>query len=271
MKTFTCTECNQQYTKWIPRCNCGAFTLIPTNQEPMYPVSIETDEGYTRARYRSQLLSEVKPETHKRISTGIEQFDNVLSGGFVPGSVTLIGGDPGIGKSTLILQSLELVDSKSNVLYVSGEESLNQIAQRARRVVLHLNTLRLTQDTTINSIFNIVKQSNINFVVVDSIQTISDTSIPTAPGSLAQVKRCAIEISKYAKAHGVTFVIVCHVSKDGLFAGPKALEHFVDTVLYFQGEPDNDKRLLRVTKNRYGSTNKFGVFTMTEHGLIGEN
>lgn len=233
-------------------------------------IEYETKRSLIRANTKSQLLSEVKPETHKRISTGIEQFDNVLSGGFVKGSVILIGGDPGIGKSTLLLQSLSVISLTKKVLYVSGEESLEQVSLRAKRVRLNPANIVVTRETTIKSIFHINGDYEVDLIVLDSIQTITDSSIPQNAGSIPQVKRCAIEISKYAKAHGVTFVIVCHVSKDGSFAGPKALEHFVDTVLYFQGEPDNDKRLLRVTKNRYGSANKFGVFTMTEHGLIGE-
>ncbi len=273
MTTFTCTECETAYTKWVSKCGCGAYGTIHAS------TSVTTSDGaqcavvqYEKQRYRSQLLSEVKPETHKRISTGLNEFDHVLSDGIVPGSVALIGGDPGVGKSTLIMQAIANIAARShgNVLYISGEESESQIATRTKR--LHLNTagIRISREVEISTVFRMIRAYGSDMVVIDSIQTVKDDSIKGFAGSLAQVKRCAIEISKYAKAHKVTFVIVCHVSKDGSFAGPKALEHFVDTVLYFQGDEKSDKRVLQVTKNRYGSTNRFGVFKMTERGLIGE-
>ena len=270
MTTFTCTECDQTYTKWVSKCGCGAYGTIAARSDVENGLRNVVNVGgelshYEKQRYRSQLLSEVKPETHKRIRTGLTPMDAVLNGGFVPGSVTLLGGNPGIGKSTLILQAIEHIPQ---TLYIAGEEALSQIAERAKRIRINTTGIRITRETTTKKI--IESCAGIKFLVVDSIQTITSETVKQNADSPTQVKRCALELIAYAKHTKTTIIIICHVTKDNKFSGPRALEHFVDTTLYFEGEPEQQPRLLRAHKNRYGATNKFGIFKMTERGLIGE-
>ncbi len=214
-----------------------------------------------------QVLSEVEAEEIPRFSTGIVEFDRVLGGGLVPGGVVLIGGDPGIGKSTLLLQALAHLATTHSVLYVSGEESAQQIALRARRLALDASSVKLLAEIQLEKIQASVAAQKPQVVVIDSIQTVYSEALTSAPGSVAQVRECAAQLTRMAKQSGVTIILVGHVTKEGALAGPRVLEHIVDTVLYFEGDTHSSFRLVRAFKNRFGAVNELGVFAMTEKGL----
>jgi len=214
-----------------------------------------------------QLLAEVEAEEVPRFSTGILEFDRVLGGGLVPGGVVLIGGDPGIGKSTLLLQALAHLATNRATLYVSGEESAQQIALRARRLSLNARSVKLLAEIQLEKIQANILSQKPQVVVIDSIQTIYSEALTSAPGSVAQVRECAAQLTRTAKQSGVTIIIVGHVTKEGALAGPRVLEHIVDTVLYFEGDTHSSFRLVRAFKNRFGAVNELGVFAMTEKGL----
>ncbi len=214
-----------------------------------------------------QKLSEVEAAEVPRHPTGITEFDRVLGGGLVPGGVVLIGGDPGIGKSTLLLQTLCHIGGQQRALYVSGEESAQQIAMRARRLSLDARPLELLAEISLEKILAILQSNKPDVAVIDSIQTMYSDALQSAPGSVAQVRECSAQLTRLAKQMGITVILVGHVTKEGSLAGPRVLEHIVDTVLYFEGDPNSSFRLIRAFKNRFGAVNELGVFAMTEKGL----
>lgn len=226
-------------------------------------------QGLAQALPR-QKLSAITAEDLPRFSTGVEEFDRVLGGGLVPGGVVLLGGDPGIGKSTLLLQaSAEMSSSGMSVLYSSGEESASQIALRAKRIALDAPQLEVLAEIQLEKLLSIMDTVKPQVLVVDSIQTLYSDALSSAPGSVAQVRECAAQLTRAAKSSGICVLLVGHVTKDGHLAGPRVLEHIVDTVLYFEGDTHSSFRLVRSIKNRFGAVNELGVFAMTEKGLRG--
>jgi DNA repair protein RadA/Sms len=213
-----------------------------------------------------QTLSEIKARDVERIATGIGEFDRALGGGLVAGGVVLIGGDPGIGKSTLLLQALSHLSSEHKVLYVSGEESGEQVALRARRLGLETRGLQLMAEINLERILSTLQAEMPQVAVIDSIQTLWSDQLSSAPGSVAQVRECAAQLTRLAKQSGITVILVGHVTKEGALAGPRVLEHIVDTVLYFEGDTHSSFRLVRAVKNRFGAVNELGVFAMTDKG-----
>jgi DNA repair protein RadA/Sms len=268
---YSRTECGGQTTKWQGQCpHCMEWnTLIESVAEPV----IKSGNRFSAlaANGKVQRLSEVEANEVPRTPTGIEEFDRVLGGGLVPGAVVLIGGDPGIGKSTLLLQVLAHLSARQNTLYVSGEESSQQIALRAKRLALDAKNLRLLPEIQLEKIQATIAANNANekpdIVVIDSIQTVYSEQLTSAPGSVAQVRECAAQLTRIAKAGNITMILVGHVTKEGALAGPRVLEHIVDTVLYFEGDTHSSFRLIRAFKNRFGAVNELGVFAMTDRGL----
>lgn len=264
---YSCTECGGQSLKWQGQCpQCNAWnTLLETIAEA-------TGSGVNRysalaADGKLQTLSEVEAYEIPRAPTGVAELDRVLGGGLVPGAVVLIGGDPGIGKSTLLLQALAHMSVAHRVLYVSGEESPQQIALRAQRLALDAGQVVLLAEINLEKILGILQREKPKVAVIDSIQTVYSEALQSAPGSVAQVRECAAQLTRYAKQSGTSIVFVGHVTKEGTLAGPRVLEHIVDTVLYFEGETSSSFRLVRAFKNRFGAVNELGVFAMTEKGL----
>jgi DNA repair protein RadA/Sms len=266
---YTCRECGGTSPKWLGQCpHCKAWnTLDETVAEPA---------GGTRNRFqalaRSQpvaTLSEIDAADVERTPTGQEELDRVLGGGIVAGGVTLIGGDPGIGKSTLLLQALDALSARMPVLYVTGEESGAQVALRARRLGLTGARVRVLAEINLEKILATLEAETPAFCVIDSIQTLYSEQLSSAPGSVAQVRECAAQLTRVAKTSGCAMVLVGHVTKEGALAGPRVLEHIVDTVLYFEGDTHSSFRLVRAIKNRFGAVNEIGVFAMTERGLKG--
>ena len=266
---YTCRECGSTSPKWLGQCpHCKAWnTLDETVAEPA---------GGTRNRFqalaRSQpvaTLSEIDAADVERTPTGQEELDRVLGGGIVAGGVTLIGGDPGIGKSTLLLQALDALSARMPVLYVTGEESGAQVALRARRLGLTGARVRVLAEINLEKILATLEAETPAFCVIDSIQTLYSEQLSSAPGSVAQVRECAAQLTRVAKTSGCAMVLVGHVTKEGALAGPRVLEHIVDTVLYFEGDTHSSFRLVRAIKNRFGAVNEIGVFAMTERGLKG--
>ena len=264
---YSCTECGGQTLKWQGQCpHCEAWnTLVETVAETA-PSGKNRYNALTSSG-AVQRLSEVEAEEVPRTLTGIAEFDRVLGGGLVRGAVVLIGGDPGIGKSTLLLQALAHLSVSRKVLYVSGEESSQQIALRAKRLALDARALHLLPEIQLEKIQAAVTQQKPAVVVIDSIQTLYSEQLTSAPGSVAQVRECAAQLTRLAKSIGVTMILVGHVTKEGTLAGPRVLEHIVDTVLYFEGDTHSSFRLVRAFKNRFGAVNELGVFAMTEKGL----
>jgi DNA repair protein RadA/Sms len=267
---YTCSECGGQSPKWQGQCpHCGQWnTLIEGVAEA--PVA-KAGNRYSAAGAAGKLLSfdQIEARDEPRVPSGVAEFDRVLGGGLVPGGVVLIGGDPGIGKSTLLLQALSLIGEPLRRLYVSGEESAQQIAQRATRLALDASGLKLLAEIQLERIQSILAAEKPHIVVIDSIQTIYSDALTSAPGSVAQVRECAAQLTRFAKQSGATVIFVGHVTKEGAIAGPRVLEHIVDTVLYFEGDTHSSFRLIRAFKNRFGAVNELGVFAMTEKGLKG--
>jgi DNA repair protein RadA/Sms len=263
---YTCTECGGQASEWQGQCpHCMAWnTLVETVAE-----SAPTVNRYSALAEPSQLqrLSDVEALETPRQTTGIAEFDRVLGGGLVPGGVVLIGGDPGIGKSTLLLQALCHLGANNKVLYVSGEESAQQIALRAKRLALDAGPVQLLAEIQLEKISATLLAQRPDVAVIDSIQTVYSEALQSAPGSVAQVRECAAQLTRLAKQAGITVILVGHVTKEGALAGPRVLEHIVDTVLYFEGDSNSSFRLIRAFKNRFGAVNELGVFAMTEKGL----
>ena len=264
---YTCTECGASAPKWQGQCpGCGAWnTLVETVAAPA-PARFENVAG-TRSTVTP--LASVRPQEDARIATGMEEFDRVLGGGLVAGGVVLLGGDPGIGKSTLLLQACAALGAARRTLYVTGEESVEQVALRAQRLGLVNAPVELLAEVELEAIVAAINATRPEVVVVDSIQTVFTGTLQSAPGSVAQVRECAAQLTRLAKQRGVVVVLVGHVTKEGAIAGPRVLEHIVDTVLYFEGDPHSSFRLVRAIKNRFGAANELGVFGMTERGLKG--
>lgn len=265
---YTCQHCGAQAPKWAGQCSdCSQWNTLIEDLVNLSPRSPRF-QGYANTTTREPtLLSEVALHEENRISTQLDELDLVLGGGLVAGSVILIGGDPGIGKSTLLLQTLCNLSASHHCLYVTGEESLQQVTLRARRLNLPQAHLRLLAETHVENIIAVALEQKPQIMVIDSIQTIFTELIQSAPGGVAQVRESAAQLVRYAKQTGTVLFLVGHVTKEGTLAGPRVLEHMVDTVLYFEGESDNRYRVIRAVKNRFGAVNELGVFAMTDKGL----
>ncbi len=267
---YICTECGAQSPKWQGQCpGCAQWNTLVEGVAESAGAGSSRFASLAAGAGRLQKLSEINPEESPRQPTGIEELDRVLGGGLVPGMVVLIGGDPGIGKSTLLLQALTRLYPTRKALYVSGEESAEQIALRARRLQLEAGDLPLLPEISLEKIVASLQTIKPDVVVIDSIQTLYSEALQSAPGSVAQVRECAAQLTRHAKATGTSMVLVGHVTKDGALAGPRVLEHIVDTVLYFEGDTHSSYRLVRAIKNRFGAVNELGVFAMTDKGLRG--
>jgi DNA repair protein RadA/Sms len=268
---YTCTECGGTSPKWLGKCpSCNAWNTLVEGVE----------EGPSKNRYTPAVrgliatqpvatLSDIEATDVDRQSTGVDELDRVLGGGIVAGGVVLIGGDPGIGKSTLLLQALDSLSHTMRTLYVTGEESGAQVAMRSRRLGLGASKVRVLAEIQLEKISAAIEAEQPAVCVIDSIQTMYSDQLSSAPGSVAQVRECAAQLTRIAKSTGITIILVGHVTKDGALAGPRVLEHIVDTVLYFEGDTHSSFRLVRAIKNRFGAVNEIGVFAMTEKGLKG--
>lgn len=267
---FVCLECGGVSGKWVGRCPaCGEWnTMVESTVESATHRYASTPQSLA-ASGKLQTLSDIETQEVPRVGTGIDEFDRVLGGGLVSGGVILIGGDPGIGKSTLLLQALANLSKEQRVLYVSGEESGSQIALRAKRLGVYDQALKVQTEIQLEKILGTLAEEKPQVAVVDSIQTLFSESLSAAPGSVSQVRECAAQLTRFAKQSGVTIILVGHVTKEGALAGPRVLEHIVDTVLYFEGDTHSSFRLIRAFKNRFGAVNELGVFAMTEKGLRG--
>lgn len=264
---FLCSDCGYEAVKWSGQCpSCGAWNTL---EEMVAPAAPKAHSGMGTAFTRSapQKVSEVGGADELRLSTGISEFDRVLGGGAVAGSLILVGGEPGIGKSTLLLQACRNICAGERVLYVSGEESARQLKLRAQRVEALSDNLYIHAETDMDEVINAALKLKPALMVIDSIQTIYRTSVESSPGSVSQIRDCTMALMQLAKSEGITIMVVGHVTKDGAIAGPKVLEHMVDCVLYFEGERNISYRMLRAAKNRFGSTNEIGVFEMSDAGL----
>ena len=262
---FVCCECGATSAKWLGKCpQCGAWN---TMAEEVVSVSSGKKNANTVPLAQAVLLKDVHTTDNRRTKIDIHELDRVLGGGIVTGSIILVGGDPGIGKSTLLLQAAKNLSMSQNVLYVSGEEAPNQIKMRADRLDANGDNLYLLCETNIESILQIAGSTRPSVIIIDSIQTVFDDEISSVPGSVTQVRECCARLTRWAKTQGCSVFVVGHVTKEGSIAGPKVLEHMVDCVLYFEGEKSLSYRILRAVKNRYGSTNEIGVFEMKNEGL----
>jgi DNA repair protein RadA/Sms len=266
---YICSECGGSSPKWLGKCPaCGAWNTLVE--------SVAEAAGPAKNRFQSlarslpvTTLSEIEASDVDRQPTGVEELDRVLGGGIVAGGVVLIGGDPGIGKSTLLLQALDVLSRSVKTLYVTGEESGAQVALRSRRLGLDGSQVRVLAEIQLERILATIEAEQPAVCVIDSIQTVYSDQLTSAPGSVAQVRECAAHLTRAAKASGTSIVLVGHVTKEGALAGPRVLEHIVDTVLYFEGDTHSSFRLVRAIKNRFGAVNEIGVFAMTERGLKG--
>jgi DNA repair protein RadA/Sms len=267
---YVCTECGAAAPKWQGQCpGCGVWNTL---------VESVSETAANKSRFQSlaapaklRRLAEIEASEAEHFSTGIAEFDRALGGGLVAGGVVLIGGDPGIGKSTLLLQALSSLSGQHSALYVSGEESGGQVAMRAQRLSLDTRNLQLLAEINLEKILAALQSEKPQVAVIDSIQTLWSDQLNSAPGSVAQVRECAAQLTRLAKQIGITVILVGHVTKEGALAGPRVLEHIVDTVLYFEGDTHSSFRLIRAVKNRYGAVNELGVFAMTDKGLKGVN
>lgn len=264
---YTCTSCGATAPKWSGQCgDCLAWnTLIESISEN--PTASRNRKGYAGEVGKVITMNQVALTDAPRVATDLSELDRVLGGGLVEGSVVLIGGDPGIGKSTLLLQTMCHLAQHLPVLYVTGEESLQQVALRAKRLELPDDQVKLLTETCTETILDVARREKIKIMVVDSIQTMYTDSLNSAPGNVAQVRESTAQLVRFAKQTGTTIFLVGHVTKEGSLAGPRVLEHMVDTVIYFEGERDGRFRLLRAVKNRFGAVNELGVFAMTDRGL----
>lgn len=261
---FICRECGAEYSKWNGKCTaCGAWNTL----EETVPVTVGTSKAAPVGTFKYSRISEISYDDETRYDTGINELDRVLGGGLVKGSLVLIGGDPGIGKSTLLLQICGFMGKEHTILYVSGEESERQIKLRAERLGVASENLFLASNSNCESIIKAVCENKPEIVIIDSIQTITSSALTSTAGSIVQVRECTGAFMRMAKSEEIPVFIVSHVNKDGGIAGPKIMEHIVDTVLYFEGEKQLAYRILRAIKNRFGSTNEIGVFRMDDDGL----
>ena len=267
---FSCQSCGYQAPKWLGRCpDCNTWNSLI---EEVFSAPSITKAGpdnfrLTFSKEAPRLIGEIESIKEERSSTGMKELDRVLGGGVVTGSVILVGGDPGIGKSTLLLQASDSMGRQKKVLYISGEESVKQTKLRADRLGSAAKNLFIVNETNLDSIMDYIIKLNPDFVIIDSIQVVYKDALSSAPGSVSQVRLCGQELAFFAKRSGVSVFLVGHVTKEGNIAGPRVLEHMVDTVLYFEGESHMSFRLLRAVKNRFGSTNEIGIFEMTGKGL----
>jgi DNA repair protein RadA/Sms len=268
---FACQNCGHQSSKWLGKCpECGEWNSLVEERERTAKKGL-TRSGFKLRDVTAIAYSEIESQDETRISSGVTEFDRVLGGGLVPGTLVLIGGDPGIGKSTLMLQVADRLSSNgagNAVLYVSGEESERQIKLRGERLRIEAKNLFLLPETNLENIFHEVERLNPTAIVVDSIQTVFSAMIESAPGSVSQVREAAHQFLLLAKNRTIPVFLIGHITKDGSIAGPKALEHIVDTVLYFEGERHHNHRIVRAVKNRFGAANEIGVFEMTGAGLV---
>ncbi|MTW86403.1 DNA repair protein RadA [Virgibacillus dakarensis] len=266
---FVCQDCGYESAKWMGKCpGCNRWNTLVEEVEATGNRSSHGLARDIRQASKPEKITAIESQKEPRITTTMKEFNRVLGGGIVPGSLVLIGGDPGIGKSTLLLQiSSQLAEKQLQVLYISGEESGRQTKLRADRLGITADSLYVLSETNLYDIANHIEKINPSFVVIDSIQTIFREEVTSAPGSVSQVRECTSELMKIAKTNGVPIFIVGHVTKEGAIAGPRMLEHMVDAVLYFEGERHHTYRILRGVKNRFGSTNEMGIFEMKEAGL----
>src|SRR5688500_12496843 len=265
---FLCQSCGYESRKWLGKCpECGEWNSLVEERV------VKTKKGAGREAFRLRearaiSYAEIESQDDTRVSSGVTEFDRVLGGGIVPGTLVLLGGDPGIGKSTLLLQVADkLSASGANVLYVSGEESERQIKLRGERLRIAAPNLLLLPETNLENILREIERVKPSAVIIDSIQTTFSSEIESAPGSISQIREVAAQLLLLAKTRGVPIFLIGHVTKEGSIAGPRALEHIVDTVLYFEGERHHNHRIVRATKNRFGAANEVGVFEMTNSGL----
>ena len=262
---WICQNCGYETAKYLGKCpDCGQWNtfveeVVETNSNNQSKVVLNDTKPC--------LIDEIEVDKSIRFTTGIEEFDRVLGGGLVQGSIVLLAGDPGIGKSTLLLQICEHLGKRLKILYVSGEESAAQISLRAKRLGIHGGGIYLLTETNVEKILSHAKKLGPDIIIVDSIQTMYHSESNTVPGSITQIRECAGVFINKAKSDGTSVILVGHVNKEGSIAGPKVLEHMVDTVLYFEGESRQNCRVIRAMKNRFGSTNELGVFEMTDAGL----
>jgi len=269
---YRCTDCGHAQSKWAGQCpGCGLWNSLVESLEDRPASTSSRFSGYAGAAKQGPAtpisLAAVEAEEIQRTPCGLEEFDRVLGGGLVPGSAVLIGGDPGIGKSTLLLQTVSSLGGQHPVLYITGEESISQVGLRARRLNLPCAAVQILAETELERILATAGAHHPEFLVVDSIQTVYSELLQSAPGSVAQVRECAAQLVRFAKQTQTTVFLVGHVTKEGALAGPRVLEHMVDTVLYFEGDSSSRFRVIRAFKNRFGAVNELGVFAMTETGL----
>ena len=270
---YSCQSCGGTTLRWQGQCpHCREWnTLEETREQPLSKAAVANRFEHLAASSTVRRLADVQMQDTPRMSTGWAEFDRVLGGGLVAVSVVLIGGDPGIGKSTLLLQVLTSLSFSQNVLYVTGEESDQQVALRAKRLELNTESVQLLAEIQLEAIQRAVAEVSPKVVVIDSIQTMFSSELTAAPGSVSQVRECAAQLTRLAKQNDIALVMIGHVTKDGSLAGPRVLEHIVDTVLYFEGDSHSSHRLIRAFKNRFGAVNELGVFAMTDKGLRGIN
>ena len=265
---FFCTNCGNESAKWLGRCpGCGAFNTMEEHIEKPVAAGKAKSAPVGMSR-KPQKITHVDTEGEIRFSTGMGELDRVLGGGAVAGSLVLVGGAPGIGKSTLLLQICNSLCSGRRVLYISGEESERQLKLRAQRLGVAPEELLILSETRLSDVVEAVEETKPDILIVDSIQTLYNEENDSSPGSISQVKDCTMTMMQLSKSQGITVFVVGHINKDGNIAGPKVLEHMVDCVLYFEGDPNTSYRLLRAAKNRFGSTNELGVFEMMDVGLV---
>jgi len=264
-KVFLCSHCETNFSKWSGQCSeCSEWDTITEQEQPVFP---DAYSGYSGVLSEVQTLSKVNLTSESRIKTGMAEFDRVLGGGLVQGSVVLIGGDPGVGKSTILLQVSGILSSTIPVLYVTGEESPQQIAMRATRLGIPDSNLRILAETRIEQICAVAANEKSHILIIDSIQTMQVAEASSAPGSVSQVRESAARLTRFAKETGTAIFLVGHVTKTGDIAGPRVLEHIIDVVCYIEGEKESQFRIIRAVKNRYGAVNELGVFAMTGNGL----
>lgn len=265
---FYCTECGNETSKWAGRCpSCGAWNTIVEQAAPKTTVSAKGRGGVMPLRTKAHPIGDLSAEEELRFPTGMGELDRVLGGGAVKGSLVLVGGAPGIGKSTLMLQICSQLCVANKVLYVSGEESPHQLKMRAERLKVASENLYVLSETRLGDVLESVSEERPDVLIVDSIQTLYDEELDSPAGSVGQVKGCTMALMQLAKGQGITVFIIGHVNKEGSIAGPKVLEHMVDCVLYFEGDQHMTYRILRAAKNRFGATNEIGVFEMRNEGL----
>lgn len=264
--TFCCQTCGTLYPKWTGQCTgCNEWNTIA--EEASAPIPMSRYQGYAGSDAAIARMADITLHEEYRLSSGSQELDRVLGGGIIMGSAILIGGDPGIGKSTILLQTIAHLSQSVDVLYVTGEESPQQITLRSRRLGLSENKVFLLADTHVENILTHVKKEKPRVLVIDSIQTMHTSLLNSAPGSVGQVRESAMQLVSYAKQTQTALFLIGHVTKEGNIAGPRVLEHMVDTVLYFEGEQDNRHRIIRAVKNRFGAVNEIGIFAMTDKGL----